>query len=157
MKHPSVTPRATIGRPLQTAIRTARARLIIGYPPWLSWLLRPNVLAITLGHRIYLHRASEQLDLQRLEALIRHELVHVEQMSRLGPFRFLVRYALEYLGHRRLGLDHHRSYEAISFEREARAAEARKTTAGDTALSDHSLAEALHERLEKPIFRDEAP
>jgi hypothetical protein len=73
---------------------------------------------LTLGRVIYI--APDAADIDRH---IRHELVHVRQMSRLGVLRFLWRYMREYLGHRWRGLDSATAYRRISLEEEAFAAE----------------------------------
>jgi len=79
-----------------------------------------NVVAITLGRRIWI--APELTDAQR-ELVLRHEMVHVRQMARLGVIVFLARYLGEYVGNRFRGMGHDGAYRAISFEREAFAAE----------------------------------
>jgi Domain of unknown function (DUF4157) len=83
-------------------------------------LLPRNVAAITLGRRIWIAR---ELPPAEMEALLRHELVHVRQMERLGVFAFLLRYLGEYLANRVRRMGHDAAYRAISFEREAFAAE----------------------------------
>ena len=97
------------------------SRIKIGFPWWLRPFLGRDVLAITLGSTI---RIARPLPPPELELLLRHERVHVRQMRALGLFRFLVRYAAEYLRGRRNGLGHDAAYRDISFEREAFAAEA---------------------------------
>lgn len=99
-------------------ILPSNVRLRIGYPRWL--LLPRNVLAITLGRRIWIARALPEAE---LEALLRHELVHVRQMERLGVVVFLLRYLGEYIANRVRRMGHDAAYRAISFEREAFAAE----------------------------------
>lgn len=108
---------------IRDLIADSGARIRVGYPAWLRALLRKNVIAITLGRRVYLSRRLLDEGEARLEAIVRHELVHVAQVRRLGLIRFLVRYAREYVAHRRRGLDADAAYAAISFEVEARAAE----------------------------------
>jgi hypothetical protein len=49
----------------------------------------------------------------------RHEMVHVQQIRRLGVGTFYLRYLLEYLQLRRKGISHHDAYRGISFEKEA--------------------------------------
>lgn len=91
----------------------------IGYPWWLRPLVARNTVAITLGRRIWID-ARWRGD---VDALLRHELVHVRQMAELGVIGFLWRYVMEYLRHRRAGMRHDAAYRAISFEAEAFAAE----------------------------------
>ena len=84
-------------------------------------LLPRNVAAITLGRRIWIAR---ELPPAEMEVLLRHELVHVRQMERHGVVVFLARYLGEYLANRCRRMGHDAAYRAISFEREAFAAEA---------------------------------
>ena len=77
-----------------------------------------GVIALTLGRTIYVRESATDID-----RLIRHELVHVEQVGRLGFLRFLFRYGREYVGNRRRGLKSAEAYRRISFEEEAFAAE----------------------------------
>jgi hypothetical protein len=104
-------------------ILPSNVRVRIGYPRWL--LLPRNVAAITLGRRIWVAR---ELPPAQMDALLRHELVHVRQMERLGVAVFLLRYVAEYVRNRVRGLGHDASYRAISFEREAFAVEAEPGT-----------------------------
>jgi hypothetical protein len=57
-------------------------------------------------------------------ALAAHEVAHVLQYRRDGILRLLARYVWEYLRGRLRGLSHDAAYRAISYEREAFAAEA---------------------------------
>lgn len=91
-----------------------------GYPWWLRPFMQRDVLAITIGRRIYV---SAEVGGSTLERLLRHEMVHVRQMQRLGVVRFLWRYLREYVAHRRAGLEAAAAYRSVSFEREAFAAE----------------------------------
>ena len=72
------------------------------------------------GRRIWIAR---ELPPAEHEALLRHELVHVRQMEQLGVLAFVVRYLGEYLANRVRRMGHDAAYRAISFEREAFAAE----------------------------------
>jgi hypothetical protein len=98
----------------------SRATIVIGYPWWLRPFLARDVIAITLGHRIYLRR---QLEGAALERLIRHELAHVAQVDRLGLLLFLWRYVAEFARNWVRLRSVAAAYAAISFEIEARAAE----------------------------------
>ena len=89
-------------------------------PRFARLLLPRNVVAITLGHRIWITR---KLPPAEMEVLLRHEMVHVRQMEQLGVPRFLWRYVGEYVRNRLRGMDHDAAYRAISFEREAFAVE----------------------------------
>ena len=106
-------------RALTDAIGEAKARVRVGYPRWLRPWLSRDVIAITLGRTIYVSEWA----LDRLEPLIRHELVHVQQVNRHGLFLFLARYVGEFLGHFWRVRSVSRAYAMISFEIEAAAAE----------------------------------
>ena len=105
---------------LTSAIEQARARVRIGYPWWLRLFVARDVLAITLGHRIYVRR---ELQAASFERLLRHELAHVRQVERLGLFVFLWRYLSEFARHWVRLRSAAAAYAAISFEIEARDAE----------------------------------
>jgi hypothetical protein len=108
---------------IEAAIADARAKVRVGYPWWLRPFLARDVIGITLGRRIYLsHRIAARTDAS-LERLLRHELVHVAQVNRLGLFRFLFAYVTEFLRHFWRVRSVSRAYRLISFEIEAYAAE----------------------------------
>ena len=80
-----------------------------------------GVLAVdTLGRRVYVAAGIAQTE---IETLLRHELTHVQQIARVGLFRFYWRYAAEYIALRRRGVPSAEAYRRISFEVEAFAAE----------------------------------
>ncbi|HET7434964.1 MAG TPA: DUF4157 domain-containing protein [Thermoanaerobaculia bacterium] len=108
---------------LQARITAAGAKLRIGYPWWLRALLAKDVIAITLGRRIYVLPAYLERPQRDVERLIRHELVHVQQVVRLTLPLFLIRYAGEFVWHFARTRSFSAAYHAISFEREAYAAE----------------------------------
>ena len=101
---------------LQKAFDDARAVVSVGFPWWLRPFLMPGVIAITLGRRIYVRKEID-------ERLLKHELVHVRQVNRLGLFRFVVQYAYEFIRNLIRERSFDRAYRAISFEREAYEAE----------------------------------
>ena len=104
-------------------IADARAKVRLGYPWWLRpWLAR-NVVAITLGRRVYLSPDIVQRPDNYLVRLLRHELAHVAQVNRLGLVRFLWRYVTEFLRHFWRVRSVQAAYRLISFEVEAAAAE----------------------------------
>jgi hypothetical protein len=105
---------------IEHEIVNARARVRFGYPWWMRPLLFANVAAITVGRRIWI---ASSIDERSIGPLVRHELVHVRQFARHGLIRFLWRYLAEYVQLRRSGLSSSAAYAAISFEREALAAE----------------------------------
>lgn len=82
-----------------------------------------DVIGLTLGRTIYLAPRLLEGGDDAVERIVRHELAHVRQMARDGVAKFLVRYGVEYLVHRRAGLSHADAYAAIAYEREARDAE----------------------------------
>ena len=108
---------------LQARIASLRARVGYGYPWWLRPFLDRNVVAITIGRRVYLSPSLTSRASSELEKLLRHELAHVEQVLHHGLVRFLYLYAAEYIALRRSGLPADSAYRRISFEVEAFAAE----------------------------------
>jgi hypothetical protein len=103
----------------QSAIASARAK-IAPIPPWLRPFLARGILAITLGRHVYVAATVAEGE---MEQLLRHELVHVGQIARLGMIRFYWRYVMEYVALRRRGFSSAEAYPRISFEVEAFAAE----------------------------------
>lgn len=99
---------------LQAAVGKSRALVRTPYPWWLRPFLAKGVAAITLGRRIYVAGGIENV-----EALLQHELVHVQQIARLGVLTFYWRYIAEYIGNRRNGMSRSDAYRKISFEVEA--------------------------------------
>jgi len=95
-------------------------------PRFARLFLPRNVVAITLGRRIWVAR---ELPPAELEVVLRHEMVHVLQMEELGVPRFLWRYLGEYVRNRLRGMNHDAAYRAISFEVEAFAVEAARPPA----------------------------
>ena len=104
---------------IQSQITAARAKLR-PLPLWLRPFLARRVIAITLGRRIYIAASVAEGE---IEQLVRHELVHVGQIARLGMVRFYWRYIHEYVSLRRRGFSSAEAYQRISFEVEAFAAE----------------------------------
>jgi hypothetical protein len=122
---------------LRSEIEAARARVRVGFPFWMRPFVARGVIGVTLGRTIYL--APELIDGAdvALAQILRHELAHVRQVARDGITRFIVRYLVEYATQRRKGLPHVAAYEAISYEREAMAAE--ETDEGRVAgIDEHS-------------------
>jgi len=99
---------------------TREPRISRSFPWWLRPFLQRGVVAITLGRRIYV---SARITGEELQRLLRHELVHVGQINRLGIVRFYWRYVREYVALRRSGLKSFEAYRRVSFEQEAAAAE----------------------------------
>jgi transposase InsO family protein len=105
---------------LQDAVRDAGAQVRLGYPWWLRRLLMRDVIGITLGRRIYVR---PNVSAEAIERLLRHELVHVRQINRLGLVRFYLQYVREFVQHYRAVRSVTGAYRLISFEVEAAAAE----------------------------------
>lgn len=105
---------------LQDLVSKTRARVSTRFPWWLRPFLMRNVVAITLGRRVYLAANTAESE---IEQLLRHELVHVQQIARLGIVRFYFQYMREYIALRRRGFSSSDAYQRISFETEAFAAE----------------------------------
>ncbi len=94
-------------------------------PPWLARLWNGRISAMTLPGTI-LVRPDLLADVVAggRPALLRHEIVHLAQWRRDGPFRFLASYLLQYASARMAGMPHDVAYRGISYERQAVAAEA---------------------------------
>ena len=105
---------------LLAVIAESQAKVRVGYPWWLRPFLMRDVIAITLGRRIYVREAMASASFERL---IKHELAHVRQVHRLGLIRFLWRYLTEFARHWLRLRNASAAYVVISFEIEARAAE----------------------------------
>ncbi|HVT03735.1 MAG TPA: DUF4157 domain-containing protein [Thermoanaerobaculia bacterium] len=112
---------------LRDLIATSGARITVGYPGWLRFLLQRDVVAITLGNRIYLHGEVARRATGAIEAILIHELTHVRQFQQLGLPRFLYLYLHEYMELRASGLNAIEAYSNVSFEMEAARAEEEMT------------------------------
>jgi len=79
--------------------------------------LGASVEAITIGSTIFVAEGSYRSVVSGgSRSLVVHELEHVVQWRRDGTAAFLIRYAMEYLRNRMIGLDHRPAYRAISYE-----------------------------------------
>jgi hypothetical protein len=107
---------------IHEAIDGARARVKL-FPWWLKPFLGREVIGITLGRTIYVSEKYVTDSAAKVERLLRHELVHVQQVNRLGVLRFLWRYVAEYVRNLRSGMPSGEAYRKISFEVEAYEAE----------------------------------
>lgn len=112
----------SLPEPIQALVANAGAR-VRTYPWWLKPFVMRGVIGITLGRTVYLSETFLERPRAEVERLVRHELVHVRQVARLGLLRFLWRYASEYVRNRRAGMPSGEAYRRISFEQEAYAAE----------------------------------
>ena len=90
------------------------------FPWWLRPFLLRGVAGITLGRRVYIEGSDPA-------GILRHELVHVDQIARLGIVRFYWVWIREYLTHRSHGCTAAEAYRRISLEIEAFAAEREET------------------------------
>jgi|GEM_PF-635739 len=123
---------------LNTAITASRAIVRVGYPWWLRpWLAR-DVIAITLGRRIYVSSIVANRRPESIEKLLRHELAHVRQVARHGLIGFLARYLAEFVRLLWRERSINKAYANISFEIEARAAEEGEKANGPIISADAS-------------------
>lgn len=81
------------------------------------WLLKPfKINAITLyPFVLYKYGAAKSY----LEYTIQHELVHIEQVQKVGWFKFYFSYLFQYFKSRFKGYSHNTAYRTISFEASA--------------------------------------
>lgn len=83
-----------------------------------------RVRAMATPHAVWVGpEALADITEGRGEALLRHELAHLEQWRVEGRLRFLTRYLGDYLLARAGGFPHRVAYRAVRFERAAAAAE----------------------------------
>ncbi len=90
-----------------------------GYRLWVGGPVPKQADGITLGRTIIVRRRSAASP--NFAQLLRHELTHVEQWTRLGVVGFLREYLTDYAKGRLRGLSHHDAYLAIPLEGQARA------------------------------------
>src|SRR5437588_6396485 len=83
----------------------------IGFPWWMRPFLWRDVVALTIGRRVWISARARDV-----EPLIRHELVHVRQMGEVGVVHFLWTYARHYLRNRRRGMGPNDAYLAIPYQ-----------------------------------------
>ena len=110
---------------VQSLVAETGAKVLVGFPRWLRLVTARDVVAITLGKRIYLRSDMVERPPEKLARLLRHELAHVRQVNRLGIVLFLWRYVAEFLLHFWRERSVTRAYRNISFEIEANAEEER--------------------------------
>lgn len=87
--------------------------------PLYSWLF--GSAGIHLNCPGGLESTARILNTPRGIALLAEELYHLKQQRESGALRFYAAYLWEYFQHRRRGLSQFAAYNAISFEREAKA------------------------------------
>jgi hypothetical protein len=88
--------------------------------PWFRALWAEGITAMALPWGIYLHPRHFERPPSELGALMVHELAHIDQWRRLGPWGWARSYLGDYLSGRRRRLGHHGAYRAIGLEVEAR-------------------------------------
>src|SRR5688572_27760094 len=110
---------------VESLISETHAKVRVGFPRWLRLVTARDVVAITLGRRIYLRSDMTERPPEKLARLLRHELVYVRQVNRHGLLVFLLLYVTEFLRHFWRERNVARAYRRISFEVEAWAEEER--------------------------------
>lgn len=70
---------------------------------------------ITLYPFVYIAKTKEECP----QHLIDHEMVHIQQIEKIGVIRFYSSYVWQYLKGRLSGKNHYDTYRSISFEVEA--------------------------------------
>ena len=105
-----------------------RVRLRVA-PAWFLVLWARGIAAITTPWGVYVHPSVEarfgSVPADRsLGLLMVHELMHVEQLARLGTLRHTARYLADYLRGRLNRRGHWQAYREVQLEVEARAATA---------------------------------
>lgn len=88
-------------------------KVVFRFNHWIPRLL--NVNAITLYPYVLYSGSRESAN----DTIIRHEMVHVRQVRKLGWLRFYASYIAEYFRLRLRGHKHDGAYRQISFEQEA--------------------------------------
>ncbi|MDJ0961295.1 MAG: hypothetical protein QNJ88_11590 [Acidimicrobiia bacterium] len=103
-----------------------RVRLRVA-PVWFTWLWARGIAAVTTPWAVYVHPNTAKRfggadrDLG-LGILMVHELMHVEQLARLGVLAHSIQYLTDYIRGRAKRLGHWEAYRQIRLEVEARAA-----------------------------------
>jgi hypothetical protein len=109
---PRVDPDAVVVRVASSWFRRLWARGITGVTmPW-GVYVHPDVMGDYEAGR----------DLDHIGSLIAHELMHVEQLARLGVVAHSAQYLADYVRERLAGRRHWDAYRAVRLEQEARAA-----------------------------------
>jgi hypothetical protein len=98
-------------------------------PPWFLRLWVKGIRAVTMPWAVYVHpdvaaQLTQPQDDDDLALLMVHELMHVEQLRRLGVAPHTLQYVSDYVRGRIAGLGHWESYRRVRLEQEARAAAA---------------------------------
>jgi len=84
-----------------------------------------GISAVAMPWGIYIHPERLAEGAHTLGLLIVHEVTHIEQWRRLGPWGWARSYLGDYWRGRRAGLGHHPAYREIGLEVEARDVSAR--------------------------------
>lgn len=95
-------------------------KIKVRYDSWLLKIFTPrNVKAVTLYPYIFIrHRRSEEI-LNFKQKTLKHEMIHVEQIRRLGVLTFYFDYFYQYLNGLWSTLNHSAAYAQISYEVDA--------------------------------------
>ena len=94
---------------------------------WFVLLWAAKIRAVTMPWGVYVHpelapRVGHPEGDSGLGMLMVHELMHVEQLARMGVIRHTAQYVADYVRGRIKGLGHWEAYRQIRLEQEARAA-----------------------------------
>lgn len=105
-----------------------RVRLRVA-PRWFHFFWAKGIAAVTTPFGVFIHpdiaaRIGPGGPDRRIGLLLVHELMHVEQLARLGIVAHTVQYLADYMRGRRRRLGHWKAYRAVRLEAEARAASA---------------------------------
>jgi len=105
-----------------------RVRIRIA-PRWFRWFWAKGIAAVTTPFGVFVRsdiaaRIRPGDGDRRIGLLLVHELMHVEQLARLGIVAHTVQYVADYVRGRRRRLGHWEAYRAVRLEAEARAATA---------------------------------
>lgn len=102
----------------------AKVKVRVASPLFRSfWAKGIGAVALPIGIYVQpavMERFRTGAEPERSGRLIVHELMHIEQWRRLGPFRHITQYVGDYLRGRWQRSGHWESYRAIRLEQEAR-------------------------------------
>jgi hypothetical protein len=109
-------------RRLSVALPTVDPSDIVVRPAsrWFRRTWARGITAVAMPWGIYLAPDRIEQPDPALARLMVHELTHIDQWRRLGPFGWTRAYVGDYLRGRWSGLSHREAYLAIGLEREAR-------------------------------------
>ena len=103
-------------------------RIKVRYHHWAFHLpMLRNHRGIVIGRNIWFKQGKEAVD----ESLLSHEMIHQEQMDRVGVISFYLIYLRDYFVNLLKIRNHRQAYLAIPFEREAYERESKVTSHAD--------------------------